>query len=255
MKKLHWTLKKLLEEYPDDDYIVHKYRRSVLRQQADRLLSLGFRGMLAKSFKLKHINALATSWREEGYSEAEIYNELPSLRWWVIHIRKKNLLAELSKLVEVDKMRYPENTKYPQIGTCLHCRMDCRLTDGSEVYPHRPDLSDLLLWVCDPCFAKVGTHKPTTNPLGFAANQETATARKQLHSVFDPLWENEEKKLMMRDLVYLYLGTHMGLYPHESHIAKFSKKQCEEAALLLKNETPGSLMNWKKQGAKKQATS
>ncbi|MGI9484465.1 MAG: zinc-finger-containing protein [Geminicoccaceae bacterium] len=52
------------------------------------------------------------------------------------------------------------------IATCLHCGGDCRLTDGAEIYPHRPDLADKQIWKCDACKARVGCHPDTTDPLG-----------------------------------------------------------------------------------------
>ena len=34
---------------------------------------------------------------------------------------------------------------------CCGCAQDvtARLTDGSEIYPHRLDLADIPFWVCD----------------------------------------------------------------------------------------------------------
>ncbi|MGI9501816.1 MAG: zinc-finger-containing protein, partial [Geminicoccaceae bacterium] len=71
--------------------------------------------------------------------------------------------------------------KEPGPATCLHCGGDCRLTDGAEIYPHRPDLFDKQIWKCDPCAAWVRCHDGSTDPLGYAADLPTRIARIKLH--------------------------------------------------------------------------
>ena len=54
---------------------------------------------------------------------------------------------------------------------CCECanHVEARLTDGREIYPHRPDLAALPFWRCDGCGGYVGTHHRSddpTRPLG-----------------------------------------------------------------------------------------
>jgi hypothetical protein len=49
---------------------------------------------------------------------------------------------------------------------CCECRekVNARLTEGEEIYPHREDLKDLPFWICDKCKNFVGCHHKTDNP-------------------------------------------------------------------------------------------
>ena len=54
---------------------------------------------------------------------------------------------------------------------CCGCqrKVDARLTNGEEMYPHRYDLANLPFWKCDVCQNFVGCHHKTKNrtkPLG-----------------------------------------------------------------------------------------
>lgn len=65
---------------------------------------------------------------------------------------------------------------------CCGCKtkVSARLTDGAEVYPHRPDLHDLPFWRCDACGNFVGCHhrtKKRTGPLGCIPTPEVRWAR------------------------------------------------------------------------------
>ena len=78
---------------------------------------------------------------------------------------------------------------------CCACGgdVDARLTDGGEIYPHRPDLRSLPFWKCDACYNFVGCHhktKNTTEPLGCIPTKELKDARKKLHGLIDPIWQS-----------------------------------------------------------------
>lgn len=78
---------------------------------------------------------------------------------------------------------------------CCGCQdeVDARLTDGAEIYPHRPDLSGLPFWRCDGCGNYVGCHHKTKNrarPLGCIPTPEIKTARSHIHRILDPLWKS-----------------------------------------------------------------
>lgn len=78
---------------------------------------------------------------------------------------------------------------------CCGCdaKVSARLTDGEEIYPHRPDLSDLPFWKCEACGNFVGCHHKTKNrtqPLGVISTPELRAARSHIHRIIDPLWKS-----------------------------------------------------------------
>ena len=60
---------------------------------------------------------------------------------------------------------------------CCECseKVNARLTDECEIYPHRQDLKSLPFWKCDTCGNHVGCHHKTKNrtqPLGCIPSDE-----------------------------------------------------------------------------------
>jgi len=113
---------------------------------------------------------------------------------------------------------------------CCECgkEVNARLTNGREVYPHRPDLFKIPIWKCDTCKNFVGCHHKTdtpTKPLGVIANQEIKNARMEIHRVLDVLWKS---KLYSRGDVYRMLKEKLG---HEYHTAEI--KSLEEVKRVL----------------------
>jgi hypothetical protein len=82
---------------------------------------------------------------------------------------------------------------------CVACGhdVDARLTNGKELYPHRPDLFGLPFWRCDVCKNFVGCHHKTKNPtapLGCIPTPELKNARKHIHALIDPVWQSGKMK-------------------------------------------------------------
>lgn len=103
---------------------------------------------------------------------------------------------------------------------CTGCEkeVEARLTNGEEMYPHRPDLYELPFWICDSCKAFVGTHHKTTNrnnPLGFLATPEVKKWRRAIHSQLDPLWEEGK---ISRKKAYDYISNKLGKTYHTAEI-------------------------------------
>jgi hypothetical protein len=78
---------------------------------------------------------------------------------------------------------------------CCGCQTDvsARLTNGKEVYRHRPDLASLPFWKCDGCGNTVGCHHKTkdrTRPLGCIPTPELKAARQEIHRTIDPIWKS-----------------------------------------------------------------
>lgn len=103
---------------------------------------------------------------------------------------------------------------------CCSCnkKVQARLTDGSEIYPHRKDLSNLPFWKCDVCRNFVGCHHKTKNrtqPLGCIPTPEIKEARKHIHALLDPLWHSGQ---MDRKTIYQELSTELGWKYHTAKI-------------------------------------
>lgn len=103
---------------------------------------------------------------------------------------------------------------------CCGCGayVDARLTDGREIYPHRPDLRSLPFWRCDACGNFVGCHHKTKNrtrPLGCIPTTELKEARKHLHALIDPIWQSG--KMSRRDL-YAAISRDLGWKYHTAEI-------------------------------------
>ncbi len=90
------------------------------------------------------------------------------------------------------------------------CDVNARITNGTEVYPHRKDLAHLPFWICDTCRNHVGCHhktnKPTT-PLGIIPTPEVKNARRHIHALMDPLWQSGKiKRVKLYALLSKWLG-------------------------------------------------
>jgi hypothetical protein len=103
---------------------------------------------------------------------------------------------------------------------CCGCEADvpARLTDGREIYSHRPDLYALPFWKCDACGNFVGCHHKTTErtkPLGVIPTPAIKEARKHIHAILDPIWK---KKRMRRGDLYRAVAARLGI--EEYHTAE-----------------------------------
>ena len=114
---------------------------------------------------------------------------------------------------------------------CCACNssVEARLTDGEEIYPHRSDLYDLPFWKCDDCGNFVGCHHKTkdmTRPLGVIPTDEIKKARKQIHAIIDPIWQQGIKP---RGYIYAQLSKALG---REYHTAEL--RTIQEAETVIK---------------------
>lgn len=105
----------------------------------------------------------------------------------------------------------------------IHCcgcneKVEARLTDGGEIYPHRPDLKSIPFWKCDTCGNYVGCHHKTKNPtqpLGIIPTPELRNARNHIHRILDPIWK--EGKIKRREL-YKVISDKLGWKYHTANI-------------------------------------
>jgi hypothetical protein len=119
---------------------------------------------------------------------------------------------------------------------CIACNgdVDARLTDGSEIYQHRPDLYDLPFWKCDKCGGFVGCHHKTKNrtaPLGNIPTNEIRQARKRIHAVLDPLWQSGS---ITRKALYSQLTEVLGRQYHTAELRSIAECNLIESALIKK---------------------
>lgn len=103
---------------------------------------------------------------------------------------------------------------------CCGCGADvtARLTDGAEVYPHRPDLYALPFWKCDACGNFVGCHHKTstpTKPLGVIPTAEIKAERQKIHRIVDPLWQGGK---WPRGKLYAEIARRIGRHYHTAEI-------------------------------------
>lgn len=112
---------------------------------------------------------------------------------------------------------------------CPYCQKRSRLTDGAEVYPHRPDLKHKRFYLCAPCDAFVGCHPDSTQALGGPANAELRSARTAAHRAFDPIWRSGKKS---RSQAYSWLAGELGIDQDRCHIGMFDLETCEHVVFL-----------------------
>lgn len=117
---------------------------------------------------------------------------------------------------------------------CCGCAKDvpARLTDGGEIYPHRPDLRDLPFWKCDGCGNHVGCHHKTkerTEPLGCIPDAEMKNARKHIHARLDPIWKN---RVLSRQHLYARLTEVLGRQYHTAELRTIEEARTVYAAII-----------------------
>jgi hypothetical protein len=126
---------------------------------------------------------------------------------------------------------------------CCGCQKDveARLTDGKEIYAHRPDLYSLPFWKCDTCKNFVGCHHKTaqrTKPLGNIPTPELKKARQHIHRILDPLWQN---KIIPRGKIYAHIAHSLGL--KEYHTGELtSVETAREVYKIVRDMKPESEM-------------
>lgn len=123
------------------------------------------------------------------------------------------------------------------------CGAVAGLKTGLEVYPHWPDLRDLLFYVCPVDGFKVGTHKGTKQPLGFPASPATQVLRRRAHSLFDPIWRAKAERdgipyKMARGKGYTWLAAEMNIDVKDCHFGMFDAPTAQRAIEILEKFWP-----------------
>lgn len=146
---------------------------------------------------------------------------------------------------------------------CPACKALARLTNGREIYPHRPDLAEQAFWKCDGgCGGHVGCHPRSTDPLGTPANGELRRARSILHEqLIDPLWREADRtglyepesdharhliRTAARGRVYGYLADKLGIARADTHTGMFDLETCRRAWRALIGVKYADIRDWAK---------
>ncbi len=94
MRQLHFDLLRLLEDDRRGSHATRRARRFALAQAAETLHGLGFRGLRARGFKGRHVEALVAEWRRQGLSDGTVKNRLAHLRWLARRIGKPGIVRK-----------------------------------------------------------------------------------------------------------------------------------------------------------------
>ena len=135
MKDLNYQLKNLCRRNRDGSYSTQANRARMLDLMANQLHTLGYRRMLARSLKPKHVAALVKLWREQAVSVGTIKNRIATLRWWAEKVNKQNVIARdnaaygvesRSLIADVSKAQELDESKLDKISD-PYVRMSVRL--------------------------------------------------------------------------------------------------------------------------------
>lgn len=128
-----------------------------------------------------------------------------------------------------------------QRGFCCVCMETTTLRrgSGSEVYPHRADLAEVVVWICDRCGGHVGGHRGGRGaPLGSVPTPELRLARMRLHELIDPLWRAGR---IRRGELYRRLSDDVGWDVHVARVSTLEEgRNLWRAAAAIRRELDDS---------------
>ena len=93
MRDLNYQLKQLCRHCREGSHATQAKRERMLTLIGNQLHELGYRGMVARSLKPKHIEALLGRWREQELTIGTIKNRMAAIRWWANKVDKRNVVA------------------------------------------------------------------------------------------------------------------------------------------------------------------
>ena len=94
MRELHFDLLRLLDGDRRGSHASRRALRHVLAQAAETLHGLGYRGLRARGFKGRHVDALVEEWRRQGLSDGTVKNRLAHVRWLAAKIGKPGIVRK-----------------------------------------------------------------------------------------------------------------------------------------------------------------
>lgn len=155
---LAFSLGTICRHNRDGSEMTRAQRAQGLAMMAGALRDLGYRLPDARSLKPKHVEALLSTWRAEGISDATMKNRMSWLRWWAEKVQKPGLIPrDNGALGLADKVTFKgpraEATGGDRMGALpermqlairLQMAFGLRLEESLKLRPARADLGDRL---------------------------------------------------------------------------------------------------------------
>jgi len=116
VRDLNYQLKQLCHRNRDDSYATQAKRMDHLMLIANQLYDLGFRGMLPRSLKQKHVDALVKGWLRQEMAAGTIKNRMAVLRWWAEEADGRNVVAGSSTYYGITDRQFLTNTSRAKGG-------------------------------------------------------------------------------------------------------------------------------------------
>lgn len=120
---------------------------------------------------------------------------------------------------------------------CPYCGKQAELVKGWQIYPNAGTWGNANFWACFDCQAWVGCHRRNRKygrdgdePLGRLANSELRNAKRHVHRLLDPLWQ---QKGMKRSEAYQALSRRLGIAAKDCHVGEFDVERCRAAYRAL----------------------
>jgi hypothetical protein len=109
MRDLNYQLKQLCRHCREGSHATQAKRERMLTLIGNQLHELGYRGMVARSLKPKHIEALLGRWREQELTTGTIKNRMAAIRWWANKVDKRNVVARSNEHYGIPDRRFATN--------------------------------------------------------------------------------------------------------------------------------------------------
>lgn len=127
--------------------------------------------------------------------------------------------------------------KTSRVVVCPYCGENAEFVNGNRIYSTPGPWNRLWFWACFDCLAWVGCHKRNhqygrkgDEPFGILANEELRNAKRHVHRLLDPLWQ---QKGISRKEAYRVLADAMGISKNDCHVGMFDLERCREAYRAL----------------------
>lgn len=118
MRDLNYQLKQLGRDNRDGSFATQAKRAFLLSQIANQLHQLGFRGMNARSLKVKHVQALVSHWQGQGLGVGTIKNRMAALRWWARKANRHSVIAGSNDFYGIGRRQLvPTISKAKEVST------------------------------------------------------------------------------------------------------------------------------------------
>jgi len=118
---------------------------------------------------------------------------------------------------------------YPIPTVCPYCNSPVIFTSNVAIYGKQ--YGNGMCYKCINCDSYVGVHTGTNIPLGILANKELRELKKECHTLFDPIWQNN--KNIKRTDAYKMLAKLLDIPVNECHFGWFDKETLYKAKEIL----------------------